>query len=63
MEWAVPSIGRVFGLKRPAFQTNLIPQSDSQFPQIADPTNQRVRKVSNGVITTIAGNGTEGFAS
>jgi uncharacterized protein (TIGR03437 family) len=29
---------------------------------IADPTNQRIRKVSNGVITTIAGNGTEGFS-
>jgi len=29
---------------------------------IADPVNQRVRKVSNGVITTIAGNGTEGFS-
>ena len=35
--------------------------SDSQFPQIADPTNQRVRKVSNGVITTIAGNGSKDF--
>jgi trimeric autotransporter adhesin len=29
---------------------------------IADPTNQRIRKVSNGVITTIAGNGAEGFS-
>ncbi len=29
---------------------------------IADGTNQRIRKVSNGVITTIAGNGTEGFS-
>jgi uncharacterized protein (TIGR03437 family) len=29
---------------------------------ICDPTNQRVRKVSNGIITTIAGNGTEGFS-
>jgi len=29
---------------------------------IADAFNQRVRKVSNGVITTVAGNGTEGFS-
>ena len=29
---------------------------------IADSLNQRVRKVSNGVITTIAGNGTVGFS-
>ncbi|MGA3236246.1 MAG: hypothetical protein ABSG03_08085 [Bryobacteraceae bacterium] len=29
---------------------------------ICDGTNQRIRKVSNGVITTIAGNGTEGFS-
>jgi len=29
---------------------------------IADTGNGRVRKVSNGVITTIAGNGTFGFA-
>jgi trimeric autotransporter adhesin len=29
---------------------------------IADYTNHRIRKVSNGVITTIAGNGTPGFS-
>jgi uncharacterized protein (TIGR03437 family) len=29
---------------------------------IADPVNYRVRKVSNGVITTAAGNGTQGFS-
>jgi uncharacterized protein (TIGR03437 family) len=29
---------------------------------IADTENQRIRKVSNGVITTIAGNGTAGFS-
>jgi len=29
---------------------------------IADYGNQRVRKVSNGVITTVAGNGTQGFS-
>jgi uncharacterized protein (TIGR03437 family) len=29
---------------------------------ICDGTNQRIRKVSNGVVTTIAGNGTEGFS-
>ena len=29
---------------------------------IADSANQRVRKVSNGVITTIAGNGTPGYS-
>jgi len=29
---------------------------------IADFTNQRIRKVSNGVITTVAGNGAEGFS-
>jgi len=29
---------------------------------IADTENQRIRKVSNGVITTIAGNGTTGFS-
>jgi trimeric autotransporter adhesin len=29
---------------------------------ICDGTNQRIRKVSNGVITTIAGNGAEGFS-
>jgi uncharacterized protein (TIGR03437 family) len=29
---------------------------------IADYNNQRIRKVSNGVITTIAGNGTAGFS-
>ena len=29
---------------------------------IADTANQRVRKVANGVITTVAGNGTHGFA-
>jgi len=29
---------------------------------IADYANQRIRKVSNGVITTVAGNGTPGFA-
>ena len=29
---------------------------------IADPSNARVRKVSNGVITTIAGNGMAGFS-
>jgi hypothetical protein len=28
---------------------------------IADTYNQRIRKVSNGVITTVAGNGTYGF--
>lgn len=28
---------------------------------IADPFNHRVRKVSNGVITTVAGNGTNGY--
>jgi len=29
---------------------------------IADYFNQRIRKVSNGVITTVAGNGTQGFS-
>ncbi len=29
---------------------------------IADDLNQRVRKVSNGIITTVAGNGTQGFS-
>jgi sugar lactone lactonase YvrE len=29
---------------------------------IADTDNQRIRKVSNGVITTVAGNGTPGFS-
>src|ERR1035437_6563051 len=29
---------------------------------IADPGSERVRKVSNGVITTVAGNGTQGFS-
>ena len=29
---------------------------------IADSANQRIRKVSNGVITTVAGNGTQGFS-
>ena len=29
---------------------------------IADTENSRIRKVSNGVITTIAGNGTSGFS-
>jgi trimeric autotransporter adhesin len=29
---------------------------------IADNTNHRIRKVSNGVITTVAGNGTAGFS-
>ena len=29
---------------------------------IADTGNQCIRKVSNGVITTVAGNGTEGFS-
>jgi uncharacterized protein (TIGR03437 family) len=29
---------------------------------IADAANQRIRKVSGGVITTVAGNGTEGFS-
>ena len=29
---------------------------------IADTNNNRIRKVSNGVITTIAGNGTNGFS-
>jgi len=29
---------------------------------IADVLSQRIRKVTNGVITTIAGNGTEGFS-
>jgi len=29
---------------------------------IADPVNYRIRKVSNGVITTVAGNGTQGFS-
>ena len=29
---------------------------------IADPGNGRIRKVSNGVITTVAGNGTQGFS-
>ena len=29
---------------------------------IADQTNNRIRKVSNGVITTVAGNGTPGFS-
>ena len=28
---------------------------------IADTGNNRIRKVSNGVITTVAGNGTAGF--
>ena len=29
---------------------------------IADSGNNRIRKVSNGVITTVAGNGTAGFS-
>ncbi len=29
---------------------------------IADPSNSRIRKVSNGVITTVAGSGTDGFS-
>ncbi len=29
---------------------------------IADTVNNRIRKVSNGVITTVAGNGTAGFS-
>ncbi len=29
---------------------------------IADMPNQRIRKVSNGVITTVAGNGTLGYS-
>ena len=29
---------------------------------IADTGNNRIRKVSNGVITTVAGNGTPGFS-
>ena len=29
---------------------------------ISDTRNERVRKVSNGIITTIAGNGTAGFS-
>ena len=29
---------------------------------IADVSNSRIRKVSNGVITTVAGNGTLGFS-
>ncbi len=29
---------------------------------IADTGNNRIRKVSNGVITTVAGNGTLGFS-
>src|SRR5664280_1620355 len=29
---------------------------------ISDNQNQRVRKVSNGVITTVAGNGTQGYS-
>jgi hypothetical protein len=29
---------------------------------VADADNNRIRKVSNGVITTVAGNGTEGFS-
>lgn len=29
---------------------------------IADTSNARIRKISNGVITTVAGNGTEGFS-
>lgn len=29
---------------------------------IADSTNQRIRKVSNGIVTTIGGNGTVGFS-
>ena len=29
---------------------------------IADTGNNRIRKVSNGVITTVAGNGTQGFS-
>ena len=29
---------------------------------VGDPGHQRIRKVSNGVITTVAGNGTDGFS-
>jgi sugar lactone lactonase YvrE len=41
---------------------NLYIAEYSNGPGLAPPTNSRIRRVSNGVITTVAGNGTVGFS-
>jgi sugar lactone lactonase YvrE len=55
-------LGGICGLNRiPALPTGIAVDSFGNL-YIVDSGNQRVRKVSNGVITTVAGNGTRGYS-
>ena len=50
------------GHQRPVGRSQGVAVDSAGNLYIADTSNNRIRKVSNGVITTVAGNGTQGFS-